>query len=209
MLMDITFLILAAILIAAAVGVVVSHDILKSISCIVLAVCSVAVLFVLVGAEVIGMVMLLVISSSATVVFVLSFMLGNMRNEWSINKMHFPYIIVGFVSCTILLVAIIFSMVTEDRIVMPILKNNQDLTVISTAIFSQYIIPIQCIAMSLLATMVGLVVLVFKENVKERKIKTSFQIAQTKRDSIVYSRPESGKGVTAFYYKSKSTKKKG
>ena len=163
----ISFLILAFVAIATAVGMLVSRNAIYSALFLVLNFITVAVFYLLLGAPFIAMAQITVYAGAIMVLFLFVIMLlgaESIMGEFNLRRVMLP----GFLAL-VLVVEAAYLLIARARpagaIVPPEdavnkLSNLQDL---GSALFNQYLLPFEVTSILLLVAMVGAIVLTQKE----------------------------------------------
>jgi len=163
----ISFIVLALVAIATAVGMLVSRNAIYSALFLVLNFITVAVFYLLLGAPFIAMAQVTVYAGAIMVLFLFVIMLlgaESIAGEFNLRKAIFP----GSLAL-ILAIESAYLLITRARpsgaVVPPDAAANTvtNLRDLGSALFSQYLLPFEVTSILLLVAMVGAIVLTQKE----------------------------------------------
>jgi NADH-quinone oxidoreductase subunit J len=163
----ISFLILALVAIATALGMLLSRNAIYSALFLVLNFITVAVFYVLLGAPFIAMAQVTVYAGAIMVLFLFVIMLlgaESISGEFNWRKVIFPGAL-----ALILAVESAYLLITRARPVGEIAPPNDVVNTINnlrdlgSALFNQYLLPFEVTSILLLVAMVGAIVLIRKE----------------------------------------------
>ena len=199
------FYFFSTIAVFSAVMVTISKNTVYSVFFLILVFVSVSILFIMIGAEFLGMIMLIVYVGAVAVLFLFVVMMLNVT-EHSIRrpstKGFFNYIsvasIVGLIIFLELLVVIGGWKYKETFNLSSYSNLNQGLTnthAIGSVLYTDYIHLFQISGMILLIAMIGAITLTFekRENIKRQNYFE--QIQREKDSSVSLIDVETGKGV--------------
>ncbi len=193
------------IAIVSAVMVTVSKNTVHSVFFLILDFISISCLFIMIGAEFLGMIMLIVYVGAVAVLFLFVVMMLNVsqqKNQWFISTESSKHIPVGLIISVIIffeLIIVIGGWKYKPNIVSAMSLNfDNDISnthSIGYVLYTDYIHIFQLSGMILLVAMVGAIVLTFKQR---SGIKRQFyfdQISRERKDSIEIINVENNKGV--------------
>ena len=199
------FYFFSTIAVFSAVMVAVSKNTVYSVFFLILDFVSVSVLFIMIGAEFLGMIMLIVYVGAVAVLFLFVVMMLNVvekKPTKSIRKGFFNNISVGFVIGAIifleLLVVIGGWKYKETFTPLSSFTSNLEITntqALGNILYTDYIHLFQISGMILLVGMIGAITLTFskRENVKRQSYIQ--QIQRDKQSSVLLVEVENDKGV--------------
>ena len=199
------FYFFSTIAVFSAVMVAVSKNTVYSVFFLILDFVSVSVLFIMIGAEFLGMIMLIVYVGAVAVLFLFVVMMLNVvekKPTKSIRKGFFNNISVGFVIGAIifleLLVVIGGWKYKETFTPLSSFTSNLEITntqALGNILYTDYIHLFQISGMILLVGMIGAITLTFskRENVKRQSYFQ--QIQRDKLSSVLLVEVENDKGV--------------
>jgi len=192
------------IAVVSAVMVTVSKNTVHSVFFLILDFISISCLFIMIGAEFLGMIMLIVYVGAVAVLFLFVVMMLNVaqqKNQWFISEENSGHIPVG-----LLISAIIFF---ELIIVIGGWKYKPDLFISSSSIsneitnthslgqvlYTDYIHIFQISGMILLIAMIGAIVLTCRQREGVKKQRYLKQIGRERADGVEVLEVASNKGV--------------
>ena len=187
---SIFFYIFSLIAIIASIMVTVSRNTVHSVFFLILDFISISCLFIMIGAEFIGMMMLIVYVGAVAVLFLFVVMMlnvANQKNEWfgsAINSSHIPMgllvSVVIFMELLIVLGGWKFkpNVISSSSIIVN--QNISNTHSIGNVLYTDYIHIFQLSGMILLVAMIGAIVLTFR---KRSDIKRQSYFAQISREA--------------------------
>ena len=187
---SIFFYIFSLIAIIASIMVTVSRNTVHSVFFLILDFISISCLFIMIGAEFIGMMMLIVYVGAVAVLFLFVVMMlnvANQKNEWfgsAINSSHIPMgllvSVVIFMELLIVLGGWKFkpNVISSSSIIVN--QNISNTHSIGNVLYTDYIHIFQLSGMILLVAMIGAIVLTFR---KRSGIKRQSYFAQISREA--------------------------
>ena len=198
------FYVFSIIAVVSAIMVTVSKNTVHSVFFLILDFISISCLFIMIGAEFLGMIMLIVYVGAVAVLFLFVVMMLNVaqqKNQWFISEENSGHIPVG-----LLISAIIFF---ELIIVIGGWKYKPDLFISSSSIsneitnthslgqvlYTDYIHLFQISGMILLIAMIGAIVLTFRQREGVKKQSYLKQISRERADGVEVLEVASNKGV--------------
>jgi NADH-quinone oxidoreductase subunit J len=197
-----TFSIIAVI---SAIMVTVSKNTVHSVFFLILDFISISCLFIMIGAEFLGMIMLIVYVGAVAVLFLFVVMMLNVaqqKNQWFASEESSGHIPVGLIISTI----IFFELI----IVIGGWKYKPDLFDINNAVnnfsvsnthslgqvlYTDYIHVFQLSGMILLVAMIGAIVLTFRQRMGVKKQSYIKQISRERSEGVQVLDVETNKGV--------------
>ena len=199
------FYVFSIIAVISAIMVTVSKNTVHSVFFLILDFISISCLFIMIGAEFLGMIMLIVYVGAVAVLFLFVVMMLNVsqqKNQWFISTESSKHIPVGLIISVIIffeLIIVIGGWKYKPNIVSAMSLNfDNDISnthSIGYVLYTDYIHIFQLSGMILLVAMVGAIVLTFKQR---SGIKRQFyfdQISRERKDSIEIINVENNKGV--------------
>ena len=198
------FYVFSIIAVVSAIMVTVSKNTVHSVFFLILDFISISCLFIMIGAEFLGMIMLIVYVGAVAVLFLFVVMMLNVaqqKNQWFISEENSGHIPVG-----LLISAIIFF---ELIIVIGGWKYKPDLFEITNQItneisnthslgqvlYTDYIHIFQISGMILLIAMIGAIVLTFRQREGVKKQSYLKQISRERSEGVEVLEVASNKGV--------------
>ena len=201
----IIFYIFSFIAIVSAIMVTVSKNTVHSVFFLILDFISISCLFIMIGAEFLGMIMLIVYVGAVAVLFLFVVMMLNVtqqKNEWFKTSKSSAHIPIGLVVSVIIFFEILiviggwkYKPDLIDSISLEINSNLSNTHAIGTVLYTDYIHLFQLSGMILLVAMIGAIVLTFRDRLGVKKQSYFKQISREKKDGVELVDPESNKGV--------------
>ena len=197
------FYFFSSISVFAAIMVTVSRNTVYSVFFLILVFISISILFIMIGAEFLGMIMLIVYVGAVAVLFLFVVMMLNITEQ--LTKKSSRKGLINNISVGSIVGAIIFL---ELLVVIggwkskgtyaPLSSSNLNITnthALGNVLYTDYIHLFQISGMILLVAMIGAITLTFtkRENVKRQKYFD--QIQRDKDSAVSLVEVESGKGV--------------
>jgi len=202
---SIFFYIFSLIAIISAIMVTVSKNTVHSVFFLILDFISISCLFIMIGAEFLGMIMLIVYVGAVAVLFLFVVMMLNVaqqKNQWfsaSENSQHVP---IGLIVSLIIffeLIIVIGGWKYKPDLVsamsLNIDKNISNTHSIGYVLYTDYIHIFQLSGMVLLVAMIGAIVLTFRQRSGVKTQSYFKQISRERTDGVETINVESKKGV--------------
>ena len=199
------FYIFSFIAVISAIMVTVSKNTVHSVFFLILDFISISCLFIMIGAEFLGMIMLIVYVGAVAVLFLFVVMMLNVNiKETTLTKVKEfkgvkPIgILVGVVIFLELIVVIGGWQFKENVLITSSSVVNQNLTnteSLGNILYTDYVHLFQISGMILLVAMIGAIVLTYrkKEGIKRQNVFS--QISREKKDSVTLAKVKIGEGV--------------
>ena len=197
-----TFSIIAVI---SAIMVTVSKNTVHSVFFLILDFISISCLFIMIGAEFLGMIMLIVYVGAVAVLFLFVVMMLNVaqqKNQWFASEASSKHIPIGLIISTIIFFELIIVIGgwkykpdlfdLDNAMINNSVSNTHSLGLV---LYTDYIHIFQISGMILLVAMIGAIVLTFR---KRSGIKTQSylkQISRERSEGVQVLEVESNKGV--------------
>ena len=193
------------IAIFSAIMVTVSKNTVHSVFFLILDFISISCLFIMIGAEFLGMIMLIVYVGAVAILFLFVVMMLNVaqqKSEWFTSRNKSTHIPIGLLVSLIIFFELII--VVGGWKYKPDLPNstsiemNSNITntqLLGNIIYTDYIHLFQLSGMILLVAMIGAIVLTFRKRSGVRKQSYFKQISREKKDGVELTDPETNKGV--------------
>jgi len=199
------FYLFAFIAIVAAIMLTVSKNTVHSVFFLILDFISISCLFIMIGAEFLGMMMLIVYVGAVAVLFLFVVMMLNVaqqKNQWFVSTESSTHIPIGLVISLViffeLLVVIGGWKFKPDLMTTMSLSINENITnthSLGTLIYTDYIHIFQLSGMILLVAMIGAIVLTFRQRSGIKRQSYFAQISREKAEGVQLVDVESNKGV--------------
>jgi len=202
---SIFFYTFSLIAIIAAIMVTVSKNTVHSVLFLILDFISISCLFIMIGAEFLGMIMLIVYVGAVAVLFLFVVMMLNVaqqQNEWFTSIKDSSHIPMGLLISVIIFMELI--VVLGGWKFKPDLVNSTLITIdqgvsnthsIGYVLYTDYIHLFQLSGMILLVAMIGSIVLTFRKRSGLKRQKYFDQISRERTDAVELVEVESNKGV--------------
>ncbi len=199
------FYFFSVIAIFSALMVITSRNTINSVFFLILDFISVGCLFIMVGAEFLGMILLIVYVGAVAVLFLFVVMMLNVaqqKQSWFIGKKstHIPSgILVSFLILLELLVVVGGWKYKKDEIksssTLVIDTNLSNTHQIGSVMYTDYILYFQLSGIILLLSMIGAIILTYRKRENLKKQSYIRQISREKQTSILIKEVEFNKGV--------------
>ncbi len=202
---SIFFYTFSIIAIVSAIMVTASKNTVHSVFFLILDFISISCLFIMIGAEFLGMIMLIVYVGAVAVLFLFVVMMLNVaqqKNQWFSSEASSKHIPVGLIISTLIFVELII--VVGGWKYKPDLfdiNNSLELDKVSNThslgqvLYTDYIHVFQISGMILLVAMIGAIVLTFRKRAGVKTQSYIKQISRERSDGVSVLNVESNKGV--------------
>ena len=201
----IIFYIFSFVAILSAIMVVVSKNTVHSVFFLILDFISISCLFIMIGAEFLGMIMLIVYVGAVAILFLFVVMMLNVaqqKNEWFTSRNSSTHIPIGLLVSLIIFFELIiviggwkYKPDLVDSISIEINSTITNTQSLGNVIYTDYIHLFQLSGMILLVAMIGAIVLTFRERTGVKRQSYFKQISREKKDGVELVDVESNKGV--------------
>ncbi len=199
------FYIFAFVAIFSAIMVTVSKNTVHSVFFLILDFISISCLFIMIGAEFLGMIMLIVYVGAVAILFLFVVMMLNVaqqKSEWFASRDKSTHIPVGLIVSLIIFFELIiviggwkYKPDLVNSISIELDSNTTNTQLLGNIIYTDYIHLFQLSGMILLVAMIGAIVLTFRKRSGVRKQSYFKQISREKEDAVEMVKPEINKGV--------------
>ena len=202
---SIFFYTFSLIAIVSALMVTVSRNTVHSVFFLILDFISISCLFIMIGAEFLGMIMLIVYVGAVAVLFLFVVMMLNVaqqKNQWFSASESSKHIPVGLIISSIIFFELIIviggwkykpDMVTAMSL--NIDENISNTHSIGYVLYTEYIHIFQLSGMILLVAMIGAIVLTFRQRSGVKKQSYFSQISRERSDGVEMIDVKSNEGV--------------
>ena len=201
----IIFYIFSFVAILSAIMVVASKNTVHSVFFLILDFISISCLFIMIGAEFLGMIMLIVYVGAVAILFLFVAMMLNVtqqKNEWFTSSDSSTHIPIGLLVSLIIFFELIiviggwkYKPDLVDSISIEINSTITNTQSLGNVIYTDYIHLFQLSGMILLVAMIGAIVLTFRERSGVRRQSYFKQISREKKDGVELVEVESNKGI--------------
>ena len=197
-----TFSIIAVV---SAIMVTASKNTVHSVFFLILDFISISCLFIMIGAEFLGMIMLIVYVGAVAVLFLFVVMMLNVaqqKNQWFAGQATSKHIPVGLIISTLIFFEIII-VISGWKYKPEIFDINNSLANVSVSnthslgqiLYTDYIHVFQISGMILLVAMVGAIVLTFRQRSGVKRQSYIKQISRERAEGVEVLEVQSNKGV--------------
>ena len=199
------FYVFSLIAIVSAIMVTVSKNTVHSVFFLILDFISISCLFIMVGAEFLGMIMLIVYVGAVAVLFLFVVMMLNVaqqKNQWLLSQASSGHIPVGLIISALIFFELII--VIGGWKYKPDLFTSNNLNISSEisnthslgqVLYTDYIHIFQISGMILLIAMIGAIVLTFRQREGVKKQSYIKQISRERSEGVEILEVPSNKGV--------------
>ena len=199
------FYLFSLIAIVSAIMVIVSKNTVHSVFFLILDFISISCLFIMIGAEFLGMIMLIVYVGAVAVLFLFVVMMLNVaqqNDELFQTSTRYSHLPVGLIISLVIFFELIIVVggwkYKPDLLSINSIKFDQNITnthSIGNILYTEYIHLFQLSGMILLVAMIGAIVLTFKKRTGIKRQSYVEQISREKSSSISLVEKESNTGV--------------
>ena len=199
------FYIFSFVAIISAIMVTVSKNTVHSVFFLILDFISISCLFIMIGAEFLGMIMLIVYVGAVAVLFLFVVMMLNVaqqKNQWFSAKESSKHIPVGLIISVIIffeLIIVIGGWKYKPDLVsamsLSIDKEISNTHAIGYVLYTDYIHVFQLSGMILLVAMIGAIVLTYRQRPGVKRQSYFSQISRERSDGVELIDVERNKGV--------------
>ena len=198
------FFIFSVIAVVSAIMVTASKNTVHSVFFLILDFISISCLFIMIGAEFLGMIMLIVYVGAVAVLFLFVVMMLNVaqqKNQWFIAKNSSGHIPVGLSISTIIFFELIIviggwkykpDLFETSNLITNEMSNTHSL---GQVLYTDYIHIFQISGMILLIAMIGAIVLTFRQRDGVKKQSYLKQISRERSEGVEVLEVASNKGV--------------
>ena len=200
------FYFFSIIAVFSAIMVIASKNTVHSVFFLILDFISISCLFIMIGAEFLGMIMLIVYVGAVAVLFLFVVMMLNVaqqKDEWFKGKIFTSHIPFGSLISVIIFLELIIviggwkykpNLIETSAI--QIDKNFTNTHALGNIIYTDYIHLFQLAGLILLVAMIGAIVLTYRKREGIKRQSYFKQISREKKDSVKLIDVEIKKGVT-------------
>ena len=200
------FYIFSTIAIISAIMVTASKNTVHSVFFLILDFISISCLFIMIGAEFLGMIMLIVYVGAVAVLFLFVVMMLNVAqqtNQWFLSSQSSGHIPIGLIISTIIffeLIIVIGGWKYKPALFEKINSTSSSEAISNThslgqIIYTDYIHVFQISGMILLVAMIGAIVLTFRQREGVKKQDYIKQISRERSEGVEVLEVQSNKGV--------------
>ena len=199
------FYIFSIIAVVSAIMVTVSKNTVHSVFFLILDFISISCLFIMIGAEFLGMIMLIVYVGAVAVLFLFVVMMLNVaqqKNQWFLSEESSGHIPIGLIISTVIFFELIIviggwkykpDLLELNKI--QVSNETSNTHSLGAVLYTDYIHIFQLSGMILLVAMVGAIVLTFRQRSGVKKQSYFKQISRERSEGVDLVEVESNKGV--------------
>ena len=202
---SIFFYTFSLIAIISAIMVIASRNTVHSVFFLILDFISISCLFIMIGAEFLGMIMLIVYVGAVAVLFLFVVMMLNVtqqKNQWFSSRQSSKHIPIGLIISTIIFFELIiviggwkYKPDLMNSIPLSIDKGVSNTHSIGYVLYTDYIHIFQLTGMILLVAMIGAIVLTFRQRTGIKRQNYFSQISRERDEGVELIDVPSNKGV--------------
>ena len=199
------FYIFSTIAIVSAIMVTASKNTVHSVFFLILDFISISCLFIMIGAEFLGMIMLIVYVGAVAVLFLFVVMMLNVaqqKNQWFLSKSSSSHIPIGLIISAVIffeLIIVVGGWKYKPDLVNPInMSISNDISnthSLGQVLYTDYIHIFQISGMILLIAMIGAIVLTFRQRDGVKTQSYIKQISRERSEGVELIEVPSNKGV--------------
>ena len=199
------FYVFSIIAVISAIMVTVSKNTVHSVFFLILDFISISCLFIMIGAEFLGMIMLIVYVGAVAVLFLFVVMMLNVaqqKNQWFNSEENSGHIPIGLIISTIIFFELIiviggwkFKPELSDSSVTQISNEITNTHSLGQVLYTDYVHVFQISGMILLIAMIGAIVLTFRQRAGVKTQSYLKQISRERSEGIEILEVPSNKGV--------------
>ena len=200
------FYIFSTIAIISAIMVTASKNTVHSVFFLILDFISISCLFIMIGAEFLGMIMLIVYVGAVAVLFLFVVMMLNVaqqKNQWFLSSQSSSHIPVGLIISTVIFFELIIVIggwkykpnllqATDTKLIGDISNTHS----LGQILYTDYIHVFQISGMILLVAMIGAIVLTFRQRAGVKKQSYIKQISRERSEGVQVVDVKSNKGIS-------------
>ena len=200
------FYFFSIIAVFSAIMVIASKNTVHSVFFLILDFISISCLFIMIGAEFLGMIMLIVYVGAVAVLFLFVVMMLNVaqqKDEWFKGKIFTSHIPFGSLISIIIFLELIIviggwkykpNLIETSSI--QIDKNFTNTHALGNIIYTDYIHLFQLAGLILLVAMIGAIVLTYRKREGVKRQSYFKQVSREKKDSVTLVDAKINKGIT-------------
>ena len=202
---SIFFYFFSIIAVISAIMVTASKNTVHSVFFLILDFISISCLFIMIGAEFLGMIMLIVYVGAVAVLFLFVVMMLNVaqqKNQWFLSEESSGHIPIGLIISTIIFFELIIVIggwkYKPDLLDINNISLSNDVSnthLLGSVLYTDYIHIFQLSGMILLVAMIGAIVLTFRQRSGVKRQSYIKQISRERSEGVQVVNVESNKGV--------------
>ena len=202
---SIFFYFFSTIAIISAIMVTASKNTVHSVFFLILDFISISCLFIMIGAEFLGMIMLIVYVGAVAVLFLFVVMMLNVaqqKNQWFLSSSSSRHIPIGLIISTIIFFELIiviggwkYKPDLIEKLNLNKIESISNTHSLGQILYTDYIHIFQISGMILLVAMIGAIVLTFRQREGVKKQNYIKQISRERSEGVELVKVERNKGV--------------
>ena len=193
------------IAIISAIMVTAARNTVHSVFFLILDFISISCLFIMIGAEFLGMIMLIVYVGAVAVLFLFVVMMLNVaqqKNQWFASTKSSSHIPIGLIVSLVIFVELIIvvggwkykpDLLKSSTIIID--KNISNTHSLGSVLYTDYVHLFQLSGMILLVAMIGAIVLTYRKRLGVKKQSYIKQISRDRKDGVQVVNVPNNKGV--------------
>ena len=199
------FYVFSVIAVISAIMVTASKNTVHSVFFLILDFISISCLFIMIGAEFLGMIMLIVYVGAVAVLFLFVVMMLNVaqqKNQWFLSKSSSRHIPIGLIISAIIFFELIivvggwkYKPDLVNSINLPLSNDISNTHSLGQVLYTDYIHVFQISGMILLVAMIGAIVLTYRKRDGVKKQSYIKQISRERSEGVQVLDVETNKGV--------------
>ena len=199
------FYVFSIIAVISAIMVTVSKNTVHSVFFLILDFISISCLFIMIGAEFLGMIMLIVYVGAVAVLFLFVVMMLNVaqqKNQWFNSKENSGHIPIGLIISTIIFFELIiviggwkFKPELSESSATQVSNEISNTHSLGQVLYTDYVHVFQISGMILLIAMIGAIVLTFRQRAGVKTQSYLKQISRERSEGVEVLEVASNKGV--------------
>ena len=203
---SLVFFLFSFITIASSLAVISAKNTIHAVFFLILDFVSVSCLFIMIGAEFLGMIMLIVYVGAVAVLFLFVVMMLNVaqqKNQWFLSEESSGHIPVGLIISTIIFFELIiviggwkYKPELFDKIKISSAETVSNTHSLGQILYTDYIHVFQISGMILLVAMIGAIVLTFRQREGVKRQDYIKQISRERSEGVQVLDVQSNKGVS-------------
>ena len=199
------FYLFSFIAIISAIMVTAARNTVHSVFFLILDFISISCLFIMIGAEFLGMIMLIVYVGAVAVLFLFVVMMLNVaqqKNQWFASTKSSSHIPIGLIVSLVIFVELIIvvggwkykpDLLKSSTIIID--KNISNTHSLGSVLYTDYVHLFQLSGMILLVAMIGAIVLTYRKRLGVKKQSYIKQISRDRKDGVQVVNVPNNKGV--------------
>lgn len=216
MLPDILFLMFSAGILFGATLIIAARNPMVGMLGMLVTFLNAAGLFILFGAEFLGLLLVMVYLGAIAVMFLFVLMTIDL-DFFKFKEGLAPYLPLGLLVVGVLAAELIlaanFGLFSTNVTILPATGQPQNIVQIGNVLFTTYALPFQLAGLVLLTAMVGAIVLTHRPRKGVKRQSVTAQILRTKEEGLTITKPKLGAGISgaggiAKHWNPKSVEKK-